>query len=295
MKIGNKNITKKVFNNKVVLKEVLNGSTIYENASAENPYLTFSSNNSFTLEVVDHLKYWDGTIEYSTDTTTWNTWDGTTALSSVNNKLYLRGTGNSYIISDSISITANNPKAYWVLTGSNINCNGNIENLLDYQTVANGNHPTMAAFCYNYMFYNCTALISAPKLKAVDLSACCYYGMFVGCSNLTVAPKLHATTLKGWCYNYMFMGCTNLTTIPNLPAITLTDYCYTGMFYGCSKIKLSTTQTGEYTQVYRIPTSGTGTTATSALDTMFNNTGGTFTGTPTINTTYYLSNTNTIV
>jgi len=145
------------------------------------------------------------------------------------------------------------------------------------------------------MFYNCTALISAPKLEAVDLSGACYYSMFLGCSNLTVAPKLPATMLKGWCYEYMFMYCTNLTTIPNLPATTLTDYCYTGMFYGCSKIKLSTTQTGEYTQEYRIPTSGTGTIATSALDTMFNNTGGTFTGTPTINTIYYVSNTNTII
>lgn len=67
------------------------------------------------------------------------------------------------------------------------------------------------------------------------------------------------------------------------------------MFYGCYRLKLSTTQTDEYTQEYRIPTSGTGTTAMDALKYMFTSTGGTFTGTPEINTTYYLHKDCTIV
>ena len=67
------------------------------------------------------------------------------------------------------------------------------------------------------------------------------------------------------------------------------------MFRSCTKIKLSSTQTGEYTVAYRIPTTGTGTTAFNALSNMFTGTGGTFKGTPAINTTYYLSNTNTVV
>ena len=83
----------------------------------------------------------------------------------------------------------------------------------------------------------------------------------------------------------MFYGCTSLTAAPALPATTLKNYCYQGMFRDCTKIKLSTTQTGEYQTVYRIPKSGTGTTATSALQNMFGNTGGTFKGTPSINTT----------
>ena len=97
------------------------------------------------------------------------------------------------------------------------------------------------------------------------------------------------------CYAYMFRGCTGLTQAPDLPATTLAKYCYASMFRGCSKIKLSTTETGEYTQSYRIPTSGDGTTTTNSFSNMFAETGGTFTGTPSINTTYYLSNTNTIV
>ena len=384
-------------------------------------YLTFSSPNSFTLAIEDATKHWDGTLEYSTDTSTWTTWDGTTTLSSStsgsDNVLYLRGTGNTVITSNS---------GYrWVLTGSDIACIGNIENLLDYATVQSGAHPTMALYCYfgmfdhctsltqapalpattlaNFcyqsmfqgctsltqapalpattltsscyqsMFRNCTSLTQAPALPATTLTGSCYYSMFFGCTSLTQAPALPATTLAAFCYfgmfqgctsltqapalsatslmascyqnmfldctsltqaptlpatalapdcyarmfqgctsltqapelpattlaNYcyinMFYNCTSLTQAPALPATTLTDYCYQSMFYGCTKIKLSSTQTGEYTVSYRIPTTGTGTTETDALSNMFSSTGGTFTGTPAINTTYYLSNTNEVI
>lgn len=67
------------------------------------------------------------------------------------------------------------------------------------------------------------------------------------------------------------------------------------MFYGCKGIKLSSTASGTYTKAYRIPKSGTGTRASHSLDNMFDNTGGAFTGTPEINTTYYLDESNTIV
>lgn len=89
----------------------------------------------------------------------------------------------------------------------------------------------------------------------------------------------------------MFSWCSNLVAIPKLPAITLKQYCYQSMFVSCSKLKLSTTQTWEYQKAYRIPTTWTGTTASSALDSMFNGTGWTFKSTPSINTTYYTSNT----
>ena len=309
-----------------------------------DPYLTFSSPSSFTLRVNDATKHWDGTLEYSTDTSTWSTWDGTTTLSSAtsgsDNVLYLRGTGNTVI-------TGDNSNCKWVLAGSDIACIGNIENLLDYTTVKSWAHPTMANFCYAYMFYGCTSLTQAPALPATTLANYCYQQMFQNCTSLTQAPALPATTLAGRCYKYMFSGCTSLTQAPALPATTLAancyysmfqncasltqapalpattlaNYCYynmfqgcTGlaqapalpattlagrcykyMFQGCTSLKLSSTQTGEYTVAYRIPTTGTGTTATDALFKMFTSTGGTFAGTPEINTTYYLSNTNTVV
>ena len=333
-------------------------------------YLTFSSPNSFTLAVGNATKHWDGTLEYFASNKTWTTWDGTTTLSSVENDgghvLYLRGTGNTVI-------TGNKSNYRWLLTGSDIKCIGNIENLLDYATIEAGNHPTMANYCYNqmffgctslthapdlptttlanscyaymfkgctsltqapalpattlanqcyssmfqdcttltqppalpattlanqcysYMFRGCTALIQVPELPATTLANYCYYYMFQGCTSLTQAPALQATTLADYCYEYMFADCTSLTQAPALPATTLEFRCYYNMFSGCTSLKLSSTQTGEYTQEYRIPTTGTGTTANSALTNMFTNTGGNFLGAPEINTTYYLSTDNMIV
>ena len=146
------------------------------------PYLTFKSPNSFTLAVKDTTKHWDGTLEYSTDASTWSTWDGTTTLSSTTsgsrNVLYLRGTGNTVI-------TGNNTSHRWVLTGTDIKCIGNIENLLDYATGASGNHPTMTSGCYCSMFLYCTSLTRAPALPATTLAGNCYASMFQDCTSLT--------------------------------------------------------------------------------------------------------------
>ena len=197
------------------------------------PYLTFSSPNSFTLKVNDAIKHWDGTLEYSTDASTWSTWDGTTTLSSATsgskNVLYLRGTGNTVITGDSTDYK-------WVLTGTDISCIGNIEHLLDYVTVEAGNHPTMASYCYAYMFYGCTSLTQAPDLPATTLTDYCYNGMFRGCTSLTQAPTFPATTLASNCYTNMFQGCTNLTQAPALPATTLATNCYGYMFQGCTSL-----------------------------------------------------------
>ena len=285
---------------------------------AGKSYLTFSSPNSLTLKVNDTTKHWDGTLEYFASDKTWTAWDGTTTLSSVDNDgeyvLYLRGTGNT-------KITGDNTNYKWVFTGSDISCIGNIENLLDYATVESGAHPTMATNCYRSMFRDCTSLTQAPALPATTLATYCYHSMFLGCTSLTQAPDLPATTLASSCYRYMFRdctsltqtpalpattlatncyqhmfsGCTALTQAPALPATTLANYCYNSIFNGCASLKLSSTQTGEYTQEYRIPSSGSGTTATNALTDMFTSTGGTFTGTPEINTTYYLSSDNMVV
>lgn len=195
-------------------------------------YLTFASAEPFTIAVNNAKKNWNGTLYYSTDTTTWNEWDGTTVIASAthgsNQKIYMRGSGNSKITSSS--------SGWWVLTGDEISCNGNIENLLDFEVVARGEHPTMGVSCYIYMFDGCTSLTKAPELPATTLAENCYSRMFSGCINLTEAPKLPATTLANWCYNNMFRGCTSLKQAPALPATTLADYCYYGMFHGCTSL-----------------------------------------------------------
>ena len=341
---------------------------------AGKSYLTFSSPNSFTLAAETATKYWAGTLEYFASDRTWTTWDGTTPLSSVNSNdeyvLYLRGTGNTAL---SYHDETEDTYAGWVINGTDVRCNGNIETLLDYATVETGQHPAMEIFCFSSLFSGCAALTQAPSLPATTLAAGCYSGMFVGCTGLAKAPALPATTLVAGCYNEMFVGCislaqapalpattlaescyflmfqgctsltkapvlpattlvvscyagmfydctaltkapdlpattlanqcyygmfigcTGLTQAPALPATTLAEECYATMFYGCTSLKLCPVKGGEYTIAYRIPSSGTGTTATNALAEMFTNTGGMFTGAPAINTTYYLSSGNMIV
>ena len=304
---------------------------------------------------------WDGNVEYSTDKSTWIIWDGS-AIPSSNNKLYMRGSGNTTFY------TSNGMR---LALSARAGCYGNLNTLLDYrkppsklaatscfqnmfENCVNLTHApelpatTLYPSCYQQMFLGCTSLTQAPELPAAALSPYCYYKMFYGCTSLTQAPELPATTLKNFCYQDMFYGCTGLTQAPELPAMTMTVFCYcqmfygctgltqapelpantlasqcysemfygcTGltqapelpaaslkggcyqsMFYGCTGIKLSVTQTGDYKTAYRIPTSDTGMAETNALTYMFGLTGGTFTGTPTINTTYYgaWSNTNTI-
>ena len=231
--------------------------------------------SDFTLKATN--KSWNGTVEYSTDKNTWNTWEGS-EISSANKKLYLRGKNNT---------TFYTSKGVRFVLSAKAGCYGNINTLLDYE-----NPPTtLASSCYREMFYSCTLLTTAPELPATKLANYCYREMFYNCTSLTTPPQLPATTMATSCYQLMFYNCTSLTSAPELPATTLADYCYNNMFKGCTKIKLSTTQTGEYQTPYRIPTSGTGTTATKALVNMFAGTGGTFTGEPSINTTYYTSNT----
>lgn len=150
---------------------------------------------------------------------------------------------------------------------------------------------TLTDNCYTQMFYGCTGLTTAPSLPATTLADWCYRVMFRGCTSLTTVPSLPATTLASWCYALMFQGCSNLTTLPSLPVTTLESYCYRDMFRDCSKIKLSSTQTWEYQTPYRIPTTWTWAIGYVSMTDMFTNTWWTFTGTPSINTTYYTSNT----
>lgn len=262
--------------------------------SVNKAYLTFSSPSAFTIAT--NRQGWTGTIEYSTNKTDWTTWSGSEVSGQLDNGtyyVYLRGTGNTriarYLSGSSIVYTT------FSITGNNVSCNGNIENLLDYATVAAGGHPTMESYCFKALFDGCAALIKAPELQCEVLAEACYDSMFFGCTNLIAAPELPATTLVTGCYNAMFKRCTNMTAIPNLPATSLANGCYAEMFANCSAIKLSASKTGEYTQEYRIPSVGTAVGATNATAYMFDSTSGTFTGTPSINTTYYLSSSNAIV
>jgi hypothetical protein len=255
-------------------------------------YLTFASSEPFTIGVNNATKNWDGTLYYSTDTATWNEWDGITTITSAahggEQKIYMRGSGNSVITG------AADSTCRWEIIGNNIRCIGNIENLLDHKIVVNGEHPAMGSHCYAYLFYACRNLITAPLLPAPELSEHCYQTMF-NTTGITTAPALPATTLAAYCYSSMFGCCESLNTLPALPATAFLDSCYQSMFVDCPLIKLSETQTDEYPYEYRIPISGTGIIADGKTFNlgMFTRTGGTYTGvygTISYDTTYYTAN-----
>ena len=138
--------------------------------------------------------------------------------------------------------------------------------------------------------WDITSLIN-KNLTSDELSDYCFAWLFESATSLTTSPKLPSTSLWNSSYINMFRLCSWLTTLPELPATTLKTQCYANMFYWCTSIMLSTTQTWNYQTPYRIPSEWTWTAWNNSLTNMFTSTWWTFTWTPTINTTYYTSNT----
>jgi len=265
-------------------------------------------------------KTWDGTVQYSTNGSSWTVWNGTeiySILSSGLYKLYFRGTGNT-------RITGNSGVSWYIDTDYSsenfvraepIYCTGNLKNLLDYSTT-----PVMAEYALAHMFAQVPELVSAPSMSMTALSPYCYYCMFAGCWNLRSAPtSLPATTLAESCYKSMFYDCrelkippalpaktmakscyyemffgSGLTTLPYLPATTLAPYCYTYMFADChlgdpshGNAPFNEFKEGKYMYEWRVPKSGTisNVSGMTDWDNMFE--GYTF---PERNTTYYVIN-----
>ena len=233
------------------LYDLIYGSAVPEHDYSKD-YLTFEPIEDSTF------KFTRNSLEYSIDDG--NTWvnlpvNTDTPTISSGNKIMFKATNPS--------ITSNYGIGTFSSTG-NFNVSGNIMSLLygddfDSQTSLN-NLPytfvelfyscskvidvsdlilpatTLANYCYFYMFFACTNLISTPELPATTLVTSCYSNMFYNCTSLTTPPVLPATTLADNCYNSMFRGCYNLTSAPTLPATRMQGYCYQNMFYGCSHI-----------------------------------------------------------
>jgi hypothetical protein len=248
------------------------------------PELCFTANTSSST--VQLTKIWSPnavTLETSTDWINWSNYTiwNTITLSNIWDKVYMRNKSATDTL-----FSKDTAKYYkYVMTWS-ISASWDLSYLLN----KNGTN-TIPDQCFLYIFESCSSLITPPTLPSLNLGSNCYNYMFQNCTSLTTVPELPATTLGYWCYVSMFQWCTSLETITKLPATRFTKFCYTSMFYWCSKIKLSTTQTWEYQTAYRLPYTWTWATADYALNSMFDSTWWTFTWTPTINTTYYTSNT----
>lgn len=202
------------------------------------------------------------TLETSTDGSSWNTYTiwNTITLSNIGDKVYFRNTSETTTRFNTSTSNYYTFALYW-----SINASWDVTSLINKNLTDTING--------TYTFFK---LFNAAT--------------FQNTSVLKTAPKLPATTLTNYCYAQMFYQCTWLTTLPELPATTLKSYCYQYMFRYCTQIKISASQTWIYQTAYRIPTTWTWTTATNALDNMFDGTWWPFWSTPAINTIYYTSN-----
>ena len=231
-----------------------------EYKSAKFDYLCFTANTAgSTVKLNKNRSPTAVTLEISTDWKNRNThtiWN-TITLSTIWDKVYFRNTSWT---DTNFSIWFRD-YYYFVLTWD-INASWDVGFLL------NKNSTKIASwFCFFFLFWNCSALRTAPKIPMTTVNGYCFYSMFQGCSNLVTLPRIYATD-----YANTYNVCES-------------------MFNGCWKIKLSETQTGDYQNEYRLPPNWDWTIGFNTFTTMFSGTWWTFTWTPNINTTYYTSNT----
>jgi hypothetical protein len=247
--VNNTSLNTANFNNLPVSSVYYNNTLVWGEATIlPTGYLEFNSYEPFNIFV--NYPNWEGSIEYSFNTITWNEWDGRSIkaeydFNSTKYVLYMRGSNNKRLTGTASSYAANfNADYCWSIIGSNVSCIGNIETLLDYQAVQRLEHPPMYTCCFSAMFYGCSALIKPPELLAVQLASYCYDSMFMYCSNLLNAPELPsksfasglAGALFNYCYQNMFLGCTSLIEAPELPSTVLSEGCYSAMFKGCTSL-----------------------------------------------------------
>lgn len=208
----------------------INGIPIYLRRKS---HLTFWSNAPFTLAIgTDSGAEWDGTLQYSTDEQTWNTWNGRTISSNAANRLFLRGVGNTRLRTS----TASN-EGRFLMTGSGIHCDGELNTLLDYRAVENGRQPTVAsANIFAELFKGCTALVSAPRLSLKSVPRYGYYSLFQGCTNLVSMPPMSATSTGTNACERMFDGCTSLTGTQSIRVAQLQTSALRQMFRGCTSL-----------------------------------------------------------
>ena len=199
----------------------------------EDSQINLTSINSSTGEADTSVD-----LKHSKDGVTWTQYDFNPIPLAAGETLYLKGNNeNGFTAEPRICVFGD----LSILGIQNIpstgkfECHGNIMSLL-YGDNFEDKTTIPSVSCYQFMFFNCTSLTTAPELPATTLTEGCYQNMFGGCTSLTTAPELPATTLASQCYSSMFGGCTSLTTAPELPATTLVSQCYHSMFNSCTSL-----------------------------------------------------------
>ena len=167
-------------------------------------------------------------IEYSTDGTTWTSWDySRITLANIGDKVYFRGNNpNGFITSSSNSSSFKCTADYRV--------GGDIA----YLVSTTGSAATLPASCFRALFNSQEHLIDASNLilSATSVGDYCYYMMFNYCTALTAAPVISATSVGDSSFQSMFYGCTSLTESPTIHAAPTVTNSFVYMFYGCTAL-----------------------------------------------------------
>ena len=217
------------------------------------------------------------------------------------------------------------PTPGWTSFSSTYVCYAMFRDCTNLSTITLPKIHSLTNYCYAYMFYGCTGLTECPAFiysgnsVAFGTYSCSY--MFYNCTSLKharfaiqssgSAPVTvtlgSGSTLNTGCMQYMFSYCTSLTSTYRITSggtiyqslvamapTTFKQYCYRYMYRYCSSLRLSTSTAtatgGRYRLSYRLPSSGTGTSATNWNTQMFTSisSSSAWSGAPSINTTYYL-------
>lgn len=257
---------KRLFEENSEIKAIYkNGQIVWPRTASTNPlsepfYLENTGNAAKTVTILkSNSSAPTLTIEVSSDRLTWSELGQTSDTAPLNisvpagEKVYMRCNTNRW----SSSASNNNIISFDDTVGGNImsllygssfdgtettfpgNTTYQFDRLFYNTSITNANKlllpaTTLAASCYQGMFFGCASLTTAPALPATTLANSCYNATFQGCTSLTQAPALPATTLTNQCYRQLFKNCSSLSQAPELPANTLIDYCYYQMFEGCS-------------------------------------------------------------
>lgn len=253
----------------------------------ETPYLTSH------VHSVNYSKYFD--IKYSYDQITWYNWSNNITLNT-NNKLYFKGNNNDLVYDFSLEDpTPEILNAHLVfISTKKVAIYGKISTLfnegmlpLNNKNISFGYGSGGSGIFINGLNgedYDWLKIEDASNFE-LNIEYLNAPQLFAYISSLKYPPKLpalHAADSSFSHYNgyeEMFIGCENLEKLPKLKLVS--GNC-AEMFSYCTKIKISETKTGIYQNDYYI--------SNFNARAMFSYTGGTFTGTPTNNTTYYTSN-----
>ena len=142
----------------------------YLTLSSTKPFALWLSSKPQTERSVDDSLPWDGMVEYSEDTVEWYEWNGVSVYSNGENKLYLRGSGNTRLtgiteISPSASWDEYNPDT-WQIQGENVEAIGVLDSLLDWRAVKEYGHSLGPRdYAFAWMFWGCSALVKAPVIN----------------------------------------------------------------------------------------------------------------------------------